>query len=269
MAQPFDAGLRELTGEAVPIAEGFNTASFGGAPAYSASMTGVLAYRHARAFEGNRQLTWFDREGKNLGTLGEPGEYSSVALSPDGTRVAVSRTDPQAASARATERDSDIWVYELAGGTATQLTFDHAQTWFPVWSRDSRRIIFSSKRDGADNLYQKASSGAGSEDPLFKSSEYKYVQDWSPDERFLMYSVSDGGKLQLWVLALEGGPKATPYLKSEVTESQGRFSPDGHSVAYSSNASGKREVYVQTFPNPQGGKWKVSLGGRWTATLAA
>jgi Tol biopolymer transport system component len=82
-----------------------------------------------------------------------------------------------------------------------------------------------------------------------------------------MYSVADGGKLQLWVLALEGGPKATPYLKTEVADSQARFSPNGHYVAYSSNASGKREVYVQTFPNPQGGKWKVSLGGggqpRW------
>jgi Tol biopolymer transport system component len=267
MAQPFDVGLRELTGEAVPIAEGFGTLPFGGAPAFSVSTTGVLAYRLPGAFGGNGQLTWFDREGKNLGTVGEPGEYSSVSLSPDGTRVAVSRTDPQVASAGATNRNSDIWVYELAGGTGTQLTFDHAQTWFPVWSRDSSRIIFSSGRDGAHNVYQKASSGAGSEDPLFKSSEYKFVQDWSPDSRFLMYSEADGGHLHLWVLPLESEPKPTPFLKTEVTESQGRFSPDGHYVAYSSNASGKREIYVQPFQNPRGGQWKVSMGGggqpRW------
>jgi Tol biopolymer transport system component len=82
-----------------------------------------------------------------------------------------------------------------------------------------------------------------------------------------MYSQADGPNIHLWVLALEGERKPTPYLKTEFTESQGRFSPDGHYVAYSSNASGKREIYVQPFPNPQGGKWKVSMGGggqpRW------
>jgi Tol biopolymer transport system component len=270
MAQPFDAGLRELTGEAIPIAEGLGTSTGAphiGPPQFSASMTGVLAYRHAGALGLNTQLTWFDRQGKNLGTIGEPGEYSSVALSPDGTRVAVAHTDPQAASARAASGNSEIWVYEVGGGTSTQLTFDHTQTWFPVWSRDSSRIIFSSGRDGAFNPYQKASSGAGSEDAVFKSSEYKFVQDWSPDERFLMYSQADGPNIHLWMLPLEGERKPTPYLKTEVTESQGRFSPDGHYVAYSSNGSGKREIYVQPFPNPQGGKWKVSTGGggqpRW------
>jgi len=267
MVQPFDTSRMELTGDAVPIAEGLNA----GSSWFSASTTGVLAYQTGGTTRtANTQLTSFDRGGKNLGTAGEPGEYNTLALSPDGTQVAFDRTEPRAVGSGRPRGNYDIWVYEFARGTSTRLTSDPTIDGGPVWSPDGSRIVFFSGRDGSQyNLYQKASSGAGSEDALFKSSEAKFTQDWSQDGRFLMYSAQGQGSsaFHLWVLPLEGERKPTPYLKSEFTESQGRFSPDGHFVAYSSNSSGKREIYVQPFPNPQGGKWIVSKGGggqpRW------
>jgi hypothetical protein len=93
MAQPFDNRKLELTGDAVSIAEQVSAAGF------SASATGVLVYgigvlsspliTASLAVAG--QLTWFDRGGKVLSTVGEPGIWQTLALSPDNTKVAFNR----------------------------------------------------------------------------------------------------------------------------------------------------------------------------------
>jgi hypothetical protein len=88
MAQAFDIRRLELAGEAVAVAEGLP----GGAPAFSASTTGVLAYRTETAGGGlaraMKQLTWLSREGVALGTSAQPAAYDTLTLSPDGARVA-------------------------------------------------------------------------------------------------------------------------------------------------------------------------------------
>jgi eukaryotic-like serine/threonine-protein kinase len=272
MAQPVDARRLTLIGEAVTIAEGLGE---GGPRTYSASMTGALAYRtgvvRAAAYT-ETQLTWFDRTGKVLGTAGEPGGYNSVALSPDGTRVAVSRVDLGAARALI-RRSSDIWIHEFARGISTRLTSNPAVDWLAAWSPDGSRVIFSSDRDGAGfDLYQKVASGAGNDDVLFKSRDTKCALDWSRDGRFLLYSVADNGRAEaisashdLWVLPLTpknpSDIKPRIYLQTEFNESQARFSPDGHFIAYGSDSSGRDEVYVRPFPAANDGKWTISTGG--------
>ena len=188
MAQAFDARRLELAGEAVPIAEGLPDS---GPPLFSVSTTGVLAYRTGGAGpNAANQLTWFDRAGKVLGTVGDPGQYNTLALSPDGTRVAFDRNDPQAAGRGGVMGNMDIWLHEFSTGISTRLTFDPAVEFLPVWSPDGSRIVFSSSRDGSMNLYQKVTSGAGNEEAVYKSNEAKLSYDWSPDGRFLLYGVS-------------------------------------------------------------------------------
>src|SRR5262249_7042613 len=95
MAQPFDPGKLEATGDAVPLAEqvDVNNAGVGVASGYfSASENGVLVYTAGRAPTGV-ELTWFDRTGKRLDIAGTPGDTGAFALSPDGTHVAFTRRD--------------------------------------------------------------------------------------------------------------------------------------------------------------------------------
>jgi dipeptidyl aminopeptidase/acylaminoacyl peptidase len=186
-------------------------------------------------------LTWFDRQGKKLGTLGEPGVYRTLTISPDGKRVAVERTDPQT-------QNKDIWVLDVASGASIRFTSDPGWDAFPTWSPDGSRVVFTSNRSGVFDLYQKASTGAGNEALLYRSTEGKGPNSWSPDGRFLIY-YSLGQPTHLRLLAADGPADRTPtpLVDPKFSSVTGRFSPDGHWIAYTSNESGKNEVSVRPF----------------------
>jgi eukaryotic-like serine/threonine-protein kinase len=271
MAQPFDTTRMSLTGKPVPIAEGLtNNNAYA---IFSASSNGVLAYRSdetaSTAFAIYRPA-WYDRQGKIVESLaGDAGRYADLSLSPDGTRVAVRRTDPQAAGKGGQIGNWDIWLHELARGVSTRLTFDRAVSGMPVWSPDGSSIVYASDRDGLYDLYRKPSSGAGNEEVLLRSGENKLPADWSPDGSFLLYSQIHGIGRDLWVLPLaRDNRKPSLYLKTDFNGGgPAQFSPDGRFVAYTSNESGRNEVYVRPFPVPSGGKWMISKDGgfqpRW------
>ena len=210
------------------------------------------------AVEG--RLTWFDRQGKKAGTLGEPGLYRTLTISPDGKRVAVERTDPQT-------QNRDIWLLEVSSGAATRFTSDPGWEAFPTWSRDGSRIIFTSNRSGVFDLYQKASSGAGSEDLLYRSTEGKGPTGWSPDGMFLIY-YSLGQPTHLRLLTVNGPADRAPVpiVDPKFSSITGRFSPDGRWIAYTSNESGANEVSGRSFDAATGSVGKpVTLtngGGR-------
>src|SRR5262249_54710406 len=161
-----------------------------GGPLVTVSATGILTFRRliegvGQTNPGQRQLTWIDREGKVSGTVGEPGETNFLSLSPDGTRVAFDRRSPR----------PNIWIHEFQSGYSRQLTFISASDGWPVWSRDSSRIVFTSNRDGALSLYTKAANGAGKDELLFKSAASSLVtQDWSRDGVLLYSLYGDGGR---------------------------------------------------------------------------
>jgi Tol biopolymer transport system component len=274
MAQPFDPATRTTTGEPVPIAEQLQAS--GTIPPnrfFSVSESGILIYQTGTTEVTNdRQLTWFDRTGKVVGLVDKPGQFNTVAISPDGTRVAVSRNDVEAGGARGEVGNIDLWVHEFARGNSTRFTFDAARDWMATWSSDGSRLIWGSTRDSnLDNLYQKVANGAGTDEGLLKSNDLKFPYSSSPDGRFLLYGLRTGSPLrtELWVLPLTGNTRTpTRYLQQAgFNLHQARFSPDGRFVAYTSDASGRNEVYVQPFPVAEGGKWLVSQGGgsqpRW------
>ncbi len=187
------------------------------------------------------RLTWFDRQGKTVGTIGEPGVYRTLTISPNGKRVAVERTDPQT-------QNKDIWLVDSTSGATTRFTSDPGWDAFPLWSPDGRRIIFTSNRSGVYNLYEKASSGAGNEELFYRSTEGKGPNSWSPDGKFLIY-YSLGQPTHLRLLAADGPAdrKPVPLIDPQFSSVTGRFSPDGRWIAYSSNESGKNEISVRSF----------------------
>ena len=198
MAQPFDEKSLQVTGDAFPIAERVQLDFASTRAIFSVSENGILAFQSGIARGDYTQLMWFDRSGKQLGQVSEPTLYVQPRLSPDGQKVAVAIFDIQAGS-------TDIWLYELAHNVATRLTFDPAFDSNPLWLPDGSRLVFNSTRKGAGDIYQKASSGAGSEEVLFESNENKVVTACSADGRFVAYTNSEtkaNTKQDLWILPL-------------------------------------------------------------------
>ena len=261
MAQPFDDKEGRLIGDAVPVVESLLTTERGFAE-FSIADNGTLAYR-TDSESGVTTLTWFDRRGTRVGTVGGPGAYQNPRLSRDGRWLAACRKE---------NGQHDIWVVDLERNVPVRLTTDPAVDDFPVWSDDGRHVIFASNRKGVFDLYRRAVDGSGTDELLFESAGIKRPTDVSPDGTLLLFTVRTGvgnNRLDVWGLPLTGERKAFPVMGSPGrNEFDAVFRPDGQWIAYQGSDTGAPEIYLQPFPTT-GERIKVSTGPgtfpRWTA----
>ncbi len=203
-------------------------------PIYAQAPRGAGREGAARGAVQGR-LTWFDRQGNKVGTIGETGIYRTLTVSPDGRHVAV-------------EQNRDIWLLDVASGAATRFTSDPGWEAFPTWSPDGSRIIFTSNRGGTFDLYEKPVNGSASEVLFYHSSDGKGPNNWSPNGKYLIY-YSLGQPTHLKLLSIDGPADrvASPIVDPQFTSITGRFSPDGRWIVYTSNESGRDEVSVRSF----------------------
>jgi Tol biopolymer transport system component len=231
-----------------------------GQSGFSVSTDGRIAYRAGGAEP--RQLTWYDRSGRTLGTAGQPdATLQYPELSPDGQRVLFTRS---------VQGNLDIWLEDLVRGGMTRFTVDPSIDTVPLWSPDGTRVAFTSNRSGIQNLYVGAPGRADSAEALLESAHPKLVEDWSRDGRFLVYQeIHPKTGRDLWVLPMTGSSrKPLVAVNTSFEEQNGQLSPDVRWLAYETNESGRFEIVVQSFPEG-GHKWPVSTGGgvqpRWRA----
>jgi serine/threonine protein kinase/Tol biopolymer transport system component len=224
VARPFDARRLEFTGATVPLAD---SSSF-----FSVSAGGVVVYLSESA--GMTQLTWFDREGKRTGTVGDPGYIQGISLAPSGRRAAVFRD---------TGRNVDLWTVDLTTGIVSRLTSDPADDTDPAWSPDERSIAFTSTRAGAWGVYVKTLVD-GKEEPL-TSGDPMVVDTWTPDGQSVI--VRTMGRA-VYAASVHGDHTPRLLVDTPYTEDELHLSPDGRWVAFNSDESGRWEVYVASFP---------------------
>jgi len=150
----------------------------------------------------------------------------------------------------------DLWVYDLVRGTASRLTSDSKDDWFPVFSPDGKRILFRSNRDGG--IYQKAVDGNAPDELFDKDERRMRASDWSRDGRYIIEEISDPKtRYDLWAVPLFGSREHVPYLRSQFGA---RFSPDSRWLAYVSNETGRDQVYVRAFQSAMY-KRQISVDG--------
>jgi Tol biopolymer transport system component len=227
VAQAFDATKLTLSGEAIPLITGQKNVL--GVRRFSVSDNGILIWQGTWLRE--YQLVWFDREGRQTGTVDAPMKVSlgqDPHLSPDGKRLVV-------------KRDSNLWVIDLEKGTPLRITSTFSQ--IPVWSPDGSRIAYSGGNGG---MTLKAANGLGDEESLLPGPNFPAA--WSPDGRFIVY-LNRGVKTRrdIWVLPTFGDKKEYLLLNSAFDEQSPALSPNGRWLAYSSDETGAFEIYVQSF----------------------
>jgi serine/threonine protein kinase/Tol biopolymer transport system component len=257
MAQTFDATSLVLSGEPVTVARPVGFTFSAPQIAASADANGTLMYLlNGRP---DRQLVWYDRSGTARGrgaTIGS-GTGTSVALAPDGKRVAFRRTDSQGVTS--------LWMEDLERNLETRLTTPPVVPGAAVWSPDGQRVAFGATGAGASGIYVKSVNG-GTEKMLLPGSSPLTVSDWSRDGHWLVFTENNpktGG--DIWRLAEPSrsvdGQTPVPLVRTPAIESEGQISADGKWLAYVSDESGTDQVYLRPFGGPSsasGTTWQVS-----------
>jgi Tol biopolymer transport system component len=264
-ARAFDPKRLTTTGAPVTLATGvavWNSRRSWGS--FSTSTSGHLAWLSSTTTDV--QLEWIDRDGKLLGTLGEPGRYGQIVLSPDDRRVAVELANA--------DGHYDLWILDVARGVASRLTTDPADERDPVWSPDSKEIVFSSDASGDQNLLRTSLLGSQPPVPLpggvgQTPVKRDIAESWIREGNTLVFMIwGTAADRTLQAMSLDGSGPPEVLSKDQFASDEHHVSPDGRWLAYISQESGHFEVYVEPFRRP-GEKVRVSPNGggqpRWRA----
>ena len=229
----------------------------------SVSSTGLLVYQTVSP--PGRQLVWMDRQGKQTGLLGEPGEWGLPRIAPDGRRVVCGKVGPD-------RHHGELWLFE--GDKMSRLvSIPGADARSPVWSPDGTRVAYTCNPGPLYDIYLKTLNSPDPAEPLFHSEYTKYLTDWSRDGRYLLFGsfATADTSSDVWAYSI-GDRRGGPVVDTSHSESYPALSPNGHWLAYQSRESGRDEIYVQAFDGISAGikrRWQISGGGgrmpRWRA----
>jgi serine/threonine-protein kinase len=187
----------------------FDVAANGGLIAWRRSSTSVPIWR----------LRWHDRQGNVVGTVGDPGSYVSLSLSPDETRLAVVQGYP-------TER---VWLYNLQTGAGATLSTAQGRQSNPVWAPDGRSLYYVVEDDAARRVVRQEPVSGSQPETLYEhtASLLPALQDVTPDGASLLLVANEG----VFRLGL-GAPAANRKLELIVPGqfAKVRISPDGRSL---------------------------------------
>jgi eukaryotic-like serine/threonine-protein kinase len=258
VAQKFDLSNLQLMGEAVPIADDVRIETNILRTTFTISQAGQLVYS-SFGISPDIELIVLDRSGKLLSTLETAGNWNTIRLSPDGTKLAAAVNDAAAGG-------TTIWINDLRTNIRTRFTFGPGTNVNPSWSPDGSQLAFASTRNGMFSVYAKPATGTAEEKLVDDSPDDERPQSWSADGRYLVIDSRPASRqniAQVAVISLMGDHKAVPYLNTPYMNFGGQISPDGRWLAYVSNELGRPEVFVSSFPEAKG-KWQVSSGSGYT-----
>jgi serine/threonine-protein kinase len=264
LAAPFDQNTLELQGSPTSLTETVAHKGYGQWE-FSVSETGTLLRIDSRS--SVRQPVWVGRDG--VETTIDPdwkGEFYFPALSPDGTRLALSVDRPELLAPR------HIWIKTLAGGPPSQLTFEGSNNQPPVWSLDGQRVMYSSTIDGVRGFREQQADGSDTATLVLALEFSGQSMGWSEDGRWLVYqrlgSVRGFQEYDIFGYQPDLGSPPVPLVATGFSERNPALSPKGRWLAYESNRSGRFEVYVKPFPNVDDPERKVSADGGFEPSWA-
>lgn len=249
-AQQWDFGRNQARSQPAPVAT--NVSAFiVGQSAFSVSTNGVLAYRSSAPSQS--QLVCYSRDGKRLRSIGAKGNYNQFSLSPDEKMAGLTVRVPIAETT-----GLRIWLLRLDTEVMSRYDFGHFANADPVWSPDSRRIVFASfEVNGEKSDLMEWTIGEERPRLLLGDGGENKPDDWSSDGRVLVYRRND--RLAMSIAMDHGKPVASgdrEFLKDQLD-----LSPDGTHVAYNAISAGRMEVFVAAFPSFTGTVQVSSEGG--------
>jgi hypothetical protein len=134
-AVAFDPDRLEVKGQAAPVPRGVAGDPGSGATYFAVATDGTLAVVRGAGSKANRLLTLVDRKGLACDCPSRRAAFATRASLP----TAPGSPSPWAAP-RGLGMDADVWVYSLASGSLSRLTF--GGNVYPAWTPTGDRISY-------------------------------------------------------------------------------------------------------------------------------
>ncbi|HET6592319.1 MAG TPA: hypothetical protein VFG48_05340, partial [Xanthomonadales bacterium] len=160
---------------------------------------------------------------------------SSLAWSPDGAQLVYSM-------------QGSLWLQNVYGGDAWQLTAGPGYDYQPDWSPDGKTVVFARYLNDAVNLHR-LDLATGEARPLTEGGHVNVEPRWSPDgERIAWVSTEGTGRFHIFIGSIhEGRLRGERFLPDRVSlatryyysdhdhELSPAWSPDGRELLYVAN----------------------------------
>ena len=259
MGVPFDLETLQVTGAPVTLLPSL-AVSTGGSSNFAVSQTGTLVYRTGGGGTGQSVTpVWVERDGiareidPEWRTQGTPN-FSSLALSPNGDRLAI--------SIPASEGTRDLWVKQLPTGPLSRLTFEGGTNHRATWSPNGESLRFLSNRAGNPDVWTKRADGSGTAELVLDQEAQIWGARYSSDGTWLVFREGIFQAGDIYAIRPGVDSVAVPLAVTEFQEVSISLSPNDRWLAYVSNNTGRDEVYVRPFPPDAGsGLVQVSTDG--------
>ena len=180
VAQRFDLHSYALAGEPRIVSDAVQYFPQTNLAVFAVAGKTLVAQTGAGKGANKSQLVWFDRHGKQVGTVGPPDLVANPKLSPDGKRVAVDQTDTDG-------RHVNVWIRDLTSDASARLGFGPWLEQVTVWSPDGKQVMYTSNEKLFFSLYLKNSDGSGSAQNIMDfGTPQQGPWDWSRDGKYLL-----------------------------------------------------------------------------------
>ena len=164
--------------------------------------------------------------------------------------------------------DSEIYVMNGDGSEQRQLTHNDADDYWPAWSPDGTHLVFSSMRDGNEEIYvmdvQAALQGTGDDGQqrLTDNQSSDTAPVWSPDGAHIVFASKRDGNYEIYVMDADGD-NAQRLTTEPALDSCPAWSPDGTRIAFSSRRGGNYEIYIMDADGGDVTPLPIGAGDGW------
>jgi PKD repeat protein len=236
-----------------PVAPTPRHSVVGGRAAFAAA--GVLdrvAYRYCNYDWDWETFSCLLEVANGDGTVSSFGDatttYNEPSWSPDGTQVAV-------------DNQSDIFVVNLADGSAANLTNGAGQNYSAAWSTDGARIAFVSNRDGQPELYLMNASNGSNVTRVTNGVGFRGDPSWFPDGTRLVFDCQiESGNGDICAINVDG-TGLVRLTNAPGPDWEADVSPDGTRIAFSTGryASAPTNSGIMAASGASSGQWSTDI----------